>query len=98
MYNHGGFLADFNRTGGFNMRKSWNETVAEGARYTAAAKSVYVKNFLGRLRRNEEGASMVEYVVLLGLVLVVAIGAIITIGTQANRIFGQVAADLTAVP
>jgi pilus assembly protein Flp/PilA len=43
-----------------------------------------VFKFLSQLKRDEEGAALVEYTVLLGILLVAVIGAIITVGTWVN--------------
>ncbi len=46
--------------------------------------------------RNEEGPTAVEYAVMLALILVVCIGAITTLGTNANSTFTSVDGALTA--
>ena len=42
------------------------------------------KSFAVRLWRDEKGASLLEYSVLIGIILAVTVGAIIGIGTWAN--------------
>jgi pilus assembly protein Flp/PilA len=49
-----------------------------------------VKKFVGR----EEGATMVEYGLMLALIAVVCIAAVTTVGTKANTIFTSVGASL----
>ncbi|MCI0600622.1 MAG: Flp family type IVb pilin [Beijerinckiaceae bacterium] len=56
-----------------------------------------MKNFLRRLRKDESGASLVEYVVLLGVVLAVTLAAITAIGGEASRIFGLITAALKLI-
>jgi pilus assembly protein Flp/PilA len=52
---------------------------------------VYVTSFLtDRLRRDDRGASLVEYGLLVGLIAVVCVGAIITLG-------GTIAGYFTAI-
>ena len=48
--------------------------------------------------RREDGQAMVEYALILGLVSVVAIGALTLIGTDVNGVLGAVQAALAAVP
>jgi pilus assembly protein Flp/PilA len=43
---------------------------------------------------SEDGPTAVEYAVMLALIIVVCLGAINTIGTQANTKFGVVGAEL----
>ena len=46
------------------------------------------------LRNREEGQAMVEYALILGLVSVVAIGTLATIGTDVNSIFTEIETHL----
>jgi len=50
---------------------------------------------LRKLFRNDDGASMVEYTVLLGLVLAVTIGLITTVGTDLSTIWTDVGTATT---
>ena len=50
----------------------------------------YVKKFV----RGEEGATMVEYGLMLALIAVVCIGAVTLIGTGANSMFTSIAGSL----
>jgi pilus assembly protein Flp/PilA len=43
-----------------------------------------------RFLRNEDGPTAVEYAVMLALIIVVCIGAITTLGTNANQTFTSV--------
>ena len=45
---------------------------------------------------NEDGPTAVEYAVMLALIVVVCIGAITTLGTNANETFTSVDSALTA--
>jgi pilus assembly protein Flp/PilA len=49
-----------------------------------------------RFLREEDGPTAVEYAVMLALIIVVCIGAITTLGTNANTVFNNVALN-TAV-
>jgi len=39
-----------------------------------------IRNFIARFRKDEEGAALVEYSVLIGLITVAAIAAIVLVG------------------
>ena len=47
-------------------------------------------NILKTLARDEEGAAMVEYAILLGLIAIVSIGIITTLGTNVSGVFNQI--------
>jgi pilus assembly protein Flp/PilA len=46
--------------------------------------------------RNEDGPTAVEYAVMLALIIVVCIGAITTLGTDANQTFSSVGTALSS--
>ena len=48
-----------------------------------------------RIARSEEGASMVEYALLLALVAVVCLGAVTLIGTSATDKFTSIANEIS---
>lgn len=50
--------------------------------------------FLRRLCRRQEGASIVEYALLVALIAVVAIAALILLGTRVSAIFDSISASL----
>ena len=47
-----------------------------------------------RLAKDEEGAALVEYGMLVGLIAVVCIAAVTTLGTTVNGVFGAINAAL----
>jgi pilus assembly protein Flp/PilA len=55
---------------------------------------VMLKDLVIRLVKEEEGASLVEYVLLAALIAVVCIGAITLVGTKAKAKFDDVSAAL----
>jgi pilus assembly protein Flp/PilA len=60
-----------------------------------------MRNFLSNIQKfgkDEDGAALVEYTVLLGLMLAVAVGTLTLIGTDINGIFGGVQTALAAIP
>jgi len=60
-------------------------------RATGAAQSV--RRFL---YRREEGASLVEYALLVALIAMVCIAAIAVLGTYINNVFNNIKANLTS--
>ena len=53
---------------------------------------------ISSIRNREDGQAMVEYALILGLVSVVAIGALTLIGQDVNGVLTAVQAALGAVP
>ena len=53
-----------------------------------------VRNSIVRFLKNEDGPTAVEYAVMLALIIVVCITAITTLGTNANKTFQQVGAQV----
>ena len=53
-----------------------------------------MRNFLNALKRDEDGASLVEYAMLVALVAVAAVGAVTGFGTALAGFFGGLAAKL----
>jgi pilus assembly protein Flp/PilA len=50
--------------------------------------------FLASFLKNEDGPTGVEYGVMLSLIIVVCVGAITTIGTNANATYSNVALNM----
>jgi pilus assembly protein Flp/PilA len=50
----------------------------------------YILSFLGRPRRTEKGATLVEYALLVALIAVVCIVAVALLGTNASTKFSDV--------
>ena len=51
-------------------------------------------SFVKKFVRGEEGATMVEYGLMLALIAVICIGAVSLIGGNANTMFGGIATTL----
>jgi Flp pilus assembly pilin Flp len=49
-----------------------------------------VTNFLHRLWNDEQGQDIAEYAVMLAVILVIVVGTIRLIGSNANNVFSQV--------
>lgn len=55
----------------------------------------HVKNFVSKfVRKDEEGASLVEYGLLVGLIAVVCLVAVTVLGTRVSGLFQSIAASL----
>ena len=52
---------------------------------------IYVLQLVNRLRRNEDGAALAEYGLLVALIAVVCVVAITALGTNASKTFNTVA-------
>lgn len=53
-----------------------------------------MRNFANFLWRNEEGQDIAEYAVMLAVILVIVIGTVRLIGSNANNVFSQVASQI----
>lgn len=52
---------------------------------------------INRFRRDEEGAALVEYGMLVGLIAVICVVAVTALGFDVSGAFSVVAADLSAI-
>ena len=55
-----------------------------------------MKSFCERFTRNEDGATAIEYGLIVALIAVVIITAVTTIGTKLGSAFGKAASSLPA--
>jgi pilus assembly protein Flp/PilA len=55
-----------------------------------------MRQFLVNFVKSEDGPTAVEYAVMLALIIVVCIGAITTLGTNANKTFTSVGSAVGA--
>ena len=53
-----------------------------------------MKKFISRLWKDEEGATMVEYALMLALIAAVCIGTVVALGTTSNTTFGTVQGEM----
>jgi Flp pilus assembly pilin Flp len=53
-----------------------------------------VTNFLQRLWNDERGQDIAEYAVMLAVILVIVVGTIRLIGSNANNVFSQVGSSI----
>ena len=50
---------------------------------------------IDRLRRDDEGAALVEYGILVGLIAVICVVAVTTLGTEVSTAFSKIASALS---
>jgi pilus assembly protein Flp/PilA len=56
-----------------------------------------MRNLINRFRSDEEGAALIEYGMLVGLIAVVCVVAIQLLGTQINTVFTNLTTVLTGI-
>ena len=56
-----------------------------------------MRNLVTRFAKNDEGAALVEYGMLVGLIAVVCIGGVRILGLTVNTVFTSINASLTGV-
>jgi Flp pilus assembly pilin Flp len=57
-------------------------------------KETTVTSLLARLWSNDDGQDIAEYAVMLAVILVIVVGTIRLIGSNANTVFSQVASSV----
>ena len=57
---------------------------------------VYLLQLFSRFRRDNEGAALVEYGILVGLIAVICIAAVVIVGTQVSTAFSKIASALSS--
>ena len=61
------------------------------------SKESRMRKILNRFRQNEEGAALVEYGMLVGLIAVICVAAVTLLGTDVSSAFSAIAAQLSAI-
>ena len=61
------------------------------------SKEARMRKILNRFRQNEEGAALVEYGMLVGLIAVICVAAVTILGTDVSSAFSIIAAKLSAI-
>jgi pilus assembly protein Flp/PilA len=65
--------------------------------YTNSEKDlVPMRNLVARFSKDEQGAALVEYGMLVGLIAVVCIAAVTALGVRVEAVFTTITADLAA--
>jgi len=55
---------------------------------------IYLLQLINRFRRNEDGAALAEYGLLVALIAVVCVVAVTALGTQVSTAFSKIAAAI----
>jgi len=53
--------------------------------------------FLNRIRQNEDGAALVEYGLLVGLIAVICVAAVTLLGQEVSTAFSVIAQELRVI-
>jgi pilus assembly protein Flp/PilA len=56
-----------------------------------------MRKLVTRFAQNEEGAALVEYGMLVGLIVVICVAAVTTVGTQVARLLNSIATTLSTI-
>jgi pilus assembly protein Flp/PilA len=56
-----------------------------------------MRKLINRLRRDDEGAALVEYGMLVGLIAVICVVAVTTLGTEVSTAFSNIASSLSSL-
>ncbi|HEX3524452.1 MAG TPA: Flp family type IVb pilin [Stellaceae bacterium] len=56
-----------------------------------------MRKLMNRLRRDDEGAALVEYGMLVGLIAVICVVAVTTLGTEVSTAFSRIAGALSGL-
>ena len=59
-----------------------------------AEKVIVTSSFLSQLWSNDQGEDIAEYAVMLAVILVIVVGTIRLIGSNANTVFSQAASSI----
>jgi pilus assembly protein Flp/PilA len=59
------------------------------------SKDFLMHKLMDRLRRDDEGAALVEYGILVGLIAVICVVAVTTLGTEVSTAFSKIASALS---
>jgi pilus assembly protein Flp/PilA len=56
-----------------------------------------MRKLINRFRRDDEGAALVEYGMLVGLIAVICVAAVTLLGNEVSDAFSSIAASLSAI-
>src|ERR1700741_4066085 len=72
---------------------------ANGAKpvFGSTSKDILMRKLINRLRRDDEGAALVEYGMLVGLIAVICVVAVTTLGTEVSTAFSKIASSLSSL-
>ena len=78
-------------------RKRSRESDVEPVTDSTFLKDLHMSQLIKRFRQDEEGAALVEYGLLVGLIAVICIAAVTLVGQEISNAFSSIAAALPAV-
>jgi pilus assembly protein Flp/PilA len=61
------------------------------------SKDQCMRKLINRFRQDEEGAALVEYGMLVGLIAVICVGAVTLLGNEVSQAFSNIASALTNI-
>jgi pilus assembly protein Flp/PilA len=61
------------------------------------SKDLLMRKLINRFRHDDEGAALVEYGMLVGLIAVICVVAVTTLGTEVSAAFSTIANALSAI-
>jgi pilus assembly protein Flp/PilA len=61
------------------------------------SKDLLMHKLINRFRRDDEGAALVEYGMLVGLIAVICVVAVTTLGTEVSTAFSTIASVLSGI-
>jgi pilus assembly protein Flp/PilA len=64
---------------------------------THFSKDLRMRKLINRFRRDEEGAALVEYGMLVGLIAVICIAAVTLLGQEVSTAFSNIASALAGI-
>ena len=56
-----------------------------------------MRKLINRFRQDEEGAALVEYGMLVGLIAVICVTAVTLLGNEVSQAFSSIASSLSAI-
>jgi pilus assembly protein Flp/PilA len=65
--------------------------------FGSTSKDILMRKLINRLRRDDEGAALVEYGMLVGLIAVICVVAVTTLGTEVSTAFSKIASALSTL-
>ena len=82
-----------------SLARATGQALPRPSYFNSEKDALVMRKLVTRFAKNEEGAALVEYGLLVGLIAAVCVGAITLLGGNINLLFGAIAAAIpTAVP
>jgi pilus assembly protein Flp/PilA len=65
--------------------------------FSTLSKDLRMRKLINRFRQDDEGAALVEYGMLVGLIAVICVAAVTLLGTEVSTAFSVIAASLSSI-